>query len=146
MLLTGGIVAAIVVVLALLLYKSPKDRAAQAESDRAFAASLASAAASAKAANESFFREHCKLKPNQEVFPADDDKVRDRCRDEVRDHRTVRGSVSFDDQSPEITTDDGCNRIVSSTFEGKNAFGVEVRNRYVCSYDPRFGLYGVRFP
>jgi hypothetical protein len=43
-----------------------------------------------------------------------------------------------------VWRDDGCNRIYASWVDAKNAFGVKVRTRFECKFDPRTGLYGVK--
>ncbi len=43
------------------------------------------------------------------------------------------------DRDVKLTSDDGCHRTHSSSVEGLNAFGVKVRTRYACTFDPKTG-------
>lgn len=108
-------------------------------------ANEADAAAQANAAREAKLRAGCRLKPAQPIFLLSYDDERDRCHQEMQASRTARDTeLSFpspDEDTPTLTTTDGCKLDYESWAEGKNAFGVVVRTRYRCTLDPRTGLF-----
>ncbi len=87
-------------------------------------------------------RKGCKLSATAPVFALEDGDVRTRCQLLVQEGMTSPSSADFpNDSSVKLTSDDGCNRILVSSVEGLNAFGVKVRSRYACTFDPRTGNF-----
>lgn len=110
-------------------------------------AAAADAAAQQKAAMEKDWRDGCKLKASAPIYVVYDRDLRERCEAMISESLKVPGSGDFPserEQPTNLTSDDGCNRIFTSYVDATNAFGVKVRTRYVCTYDPRTGLYGTK--
>lgn len=129
-------------------HRSPEERAKDDEVAAAAASAQAAAAASAEAALEPWkikTRKACGLKPGDEIFPATVRKQLQLCRVLVEGGLKVPGSGEFPDLPSEtetsgLSTVDGCRSFIDTYVDAKNAFGVKVRTRYRCTYDPTTGL------
>ncbi|MDX6480340.1 MAG: hypothetical protein QOG85_850 [Gaiellaceae bacterium] len=127
--------------------KRDEANAAASASAAASAAIAADAAAQANLQFENAVRKGCKLAPTKEVFTVPDDALRERCQDMVREGLKVPGSGDFPsdrEDSKTLTSDDSCNRTYTSWVDAKNAFGVKIRTRYACTFDPRTGLFSYK--
>lgn len=89
------------------------------------------------------WRGQCKLKDTQPVFVLDDDDIRYRCQQLVRENLKAPSTADFPSKTEEgfreFKTDDGCHRTYNSYVESQNAFGVQIRTQYSCTFDPRSG-------
>lgn len=113
----------------------------------AYLADAAAHDAAEKAAKEAELRKQCKVPEAGAIFIAYSDQMRDRCHDLIRDSLKVPGSSDFASESDEMkdwVSYDGCSKTYRSYFDAKNAFGVKVRTRYECTFDPRTGLYSTK--
>lgn len=122
-----------------------KTKEQEAKESEEIAAAAAAASAKFLEEQEAIIRGQCKLKPGAKVHFTPDDDVRLLCRARVKELLKVPGSAEFPSMSSEglFQSDDGCVRIYSSTVTAKNAFGVEVQNRFTCRWDPRTDVYKV---
>ena len=82
----------------------------------------------------------CKLPPDAEAVEVPTvEKILDHCHGAIRLSAKVPGSIEFPSEPEDtikLTSDNGCNYIYTSWFDGQNAFGVKVRTRYRCTFDP----------
>ncbi len=90
-------------------------------------------------------RTACGLKPDAPIYPASTRELAKMCVDLVKDGLKVPGSGKFPELPSEsetggLVTPDGCRYSLDSYVDAQNAFGVVVRTRYRCSYDPTTGV------
>lgn len=114
---------------------------AQRAEDEKIAASAADAEAQRLAEFEGKVRAGCKLSKTAPVFTVQDDELRARCKTIVKEAMTVPSSADFPTDATPLVSDDGCHRTYESYVDGLNAFGVKVRTRYSCTFDPRTGFF-----
>lgn len=146
-LLALGAVLLGVVALAIFTHRSPAEREAERQETARLMASAAASAAEANAQNEARYRKACKLSAKDDVYIVADDDVIDRCHDMIRASLKVPGSGDFPgarEDTRGFLSDDGCHRTYTSFVVAQNVFGVKVRNRYSCTFDPRTGLYSTK--
>lgn len=125
----------------------PRKGPSAAEERRLIEANEADAAAQRMRAIEEEWRKGCKTKPPEPLFVVLDSDLRDRCEAMISERLKVPGSGSFPserEQPTALVSNDNCTRIFQSYVDAKNAFGVKVRTRYECSFDPRTGLYSTK--
>lgn len=135
----GGLVAFGLLMSALSKPKNPQQAAKEKADLEAY---LAAASASAEAQHEearAMLRKDCKLKPDASVDITPESDVKSTCRDIVRGLLKSPSSAEFERDRPGFVTDDGCRRIYVSSVEALNPFGVKLRNKFECTWDPRTG-------
>lgn len=128
--------------------QSAEEKQRQAQTEKRLQEEAADAAAQEQARLETEFRKGCKLPASKPIFTMYDSNLRERCQDMIRESLKVPGSGDFPSEREQPTSlvsdDGGCDRIFRSYVDAKNAFGVKVRTRYECKYDPRTGLVSTK--
>ncbi len=85
----------------------------------------------------------CHMKPS-DYIPATKREMAKMCIVFVDGELKVPGSGTHPDLPEEneqgLSTVDGCRFFFDSYVDAQNAFGVKVRTRYRCTYDPKVGL------
>lgn len=111
------------------------------QSKRAMEAELAKAAAAKKEARLAKLRKACGMKPDAGIEEPVFDDIRYACYGLVKEGLKAPSSAEFAPAPPSgvsgFLTDDGCRYIFDSWVEALNPFGVKLRTRYRCIYDPR---------
>ncbi len=79
-----------------------------------------------------------------DVAPVDATNMRHACEDLVRSELKSPSSANFPRMENREPVNLGCNSAYVGVVEAKNAFGVELRNRFVCTYDPRTASVSVK--
>lgn len=147
LIVVGVLALGTVIFIAIVVSATKKSPEEQRRLDEELAAAQAAASAQNAAIRAKFegeVRAGCKLAPTAPVFVVDDADQIDQCRAMIREGLKVPGSADFpgpSDDTRKLISDDGCNRIYQSYVDAQNAFGVKVRTRYECKFDPRTGLY-----
>jgi hypothetical protein len=128
--------------------KTPEQRRADEQARAEGEAAQADAAAQLEILREPWkikTRKACGLKPDAPIYAATVREQAKMCRDLVEEGLKVPGSGDFPELPGETETKglssaDGCRSSQDSYVDAKNAFGVKVRTRYRCTYDPTTGL------
>ncbi len=114
--------------------------AVQMAAETADAARVHDAAMTAYIAKEA---KACRVKPS-DYIPATKREMAKMCIVFVDAGLKVPGSASYPDLPAEtdrsLSTPDGCRSSFDTYFDAQNAFGIKVRTRYRCTYDPKVGL------
>ncbi len=126
-----------------------REDAASAGAQAAEAALKAEAAKAAEVANAkrtvaiAKAAKDCHIKP-ADYIPATKREMAKMCIVFVDGELKVPGSGTYPELPEEneggLQTFDGCRQFFDSYVDAQNAFGVNVRTRYRCTYDPKVGL------
>lgn len=131
-----------------MLDREDAEAQALASANAAASASAADAAAELSVAIEAWkvkTRKACHVKPDAELTPLTVRELTKTCQALVDIGLKVQGSGEYPElpdatETAGMMSVDGCRAYIDSYVDAKNAFGVKVRTKYRCTYDPTVGF------